>query len=580
MSETNETPQAQIPNAAATDPLLDRNATLAELTAHWESLASKPGTVEAGRVVEVGEAELVIEVAAGRGRVAVSELRGGRPAVGETLRVFIEQVLTDGPVLSLTKARGLDLYDRLEAAADRDEPVEGVVLARVKGGLSVDIGLKAFLPDRRTDAPLGEGQKSRFWVREWDERKDTFLLAREPRSARDVREARKSRPREVEAVIDGEPGAESVAPAPVTPVTMPTEGEILEGRVARLADFGAFVELPGGATGLLHVKDMSWGRVQHPADVVAIGDKVEVKVLKIQASGEGGKGDKIQLSRRVLLPAPWATVSDRLRVGQKVSGPVISFADYGAFVEIEPGVEGMVHVSEIGWGNPKHPSDALNVGERVEAEIIHLDPEKKHLKLSIKKLKGSPFAALREKFPVGTRVQGVVKNIASFGVFVTLDAENGFEGLVHTSDLSWAPVGKVAEHFPVGREVEALVLGIDEERGRCSLGIKQLTAEPVRPSLDAFSVGQTLEGKVMRVKDFGAFIELAPGIEGLAHAGEMGLAEGQKPRDKVKVGQRVRVTIASLDAEARRIGLVIDFPEAAPPAVAAPPAETEPPAEG
>ena len=159
MSETNETPQAPTPNAAAADPLLDRNATLAELTAHWESLASKPGTVEAGRVVEVGESELVVEVAAGRGRVAVSELRGARPAVGETLRVFIEQVLADGPVLSLIKARGLDLYDRLEAAADRDEPVEGVVLARVKGGLSVDVGLKAFLPDRRTDAPQGEGQE-------------------------------------------------------------------------------------------------------------------------------------------------------------------------------------------------------------------------------------------------------------------------------------------------------------------------------------------------------------------------------------------------------------------------------------
>jgi small subunit ribosomal protein S1 len=360
----------------------------------------------------------------------------------------------------------------------------------VKGGLSVDVGLKAFLPDRRTDAPLGDGQKSRFWVRDWDERKDTFLLAREPRSARDVREARKNKPREteIEAGADGEAGAERVAPAPATPVTLPAEGEVLKGRVARLADFGAFVELPGGATGLLHVKDMSWGRVQHPADVVSIGDEVEVKVLKIQAAGEGSKGDRIQLSRRVLLPAPWATVSDRLRVGQKVSGPVISFAEYGAFVEIEPGVEGMVHVSEIGWGNPKHPSDALSVGERVEAEIIHLDPEKKHLKLSIKKLKGSPFGLMREKFPVGTRVHGVVKNVANFGVFVTLDAENGFEGLVHTSDLSWTPLNKIAGHFPVGREVEAIVLGFDEERGRCSLGIKQLTAEPVRPSLDADDV--------------------------------------------------------------------------------------------
>ena len=567
MSETDETPQFLPNQAALADPLLDRNATLADLAAHWESLASKPGTVEAGAVVEIGDAHLVVEVAAGRATVPVSELRGVRPAVGETVRVFIEQVLADGPVLSLNKARALDLYDRLEAAAESDESVEGTLLARVKGGLSIDIGLKAFLPDRGTDAPLG--QVRRFWVRGWDERRDTFVLAREPRGQR---ETRKTRTREA----NSEPPAEirtedalsreDAPPAvPATPITLPDEGAVVTGRVARLAEFGAFLELPGGATGLLHVKDMSWGRVQHPGDVVRIGDEVEVKVLKIQPAVEGGKGEKIQLSRRALLPAPWATVSERFQIGQKVAGTVIGFAEYGAFVEVEPGLEGMVHISEIGWGAvPKHPSEALETGARVQAEIIHLDPEKKHLKLSIKKLRPSPWLQIREKFPVGTRVRGVVKNIASFGVFVILDAENGLEGLVHLSDLSWTPLSKVGNLYKSGQEVEALVLGIDEERGRCSLGIKQLAPEPARPSLDAFPVGRTVEGKVSRVKDFGAFIELAPGIEGLAHAGEMRLAEGEKPRDRLRAGQLVQVTVASLDIEARRIGLVLEGQAAEP----------------
>ncbi len=229
---------------------------------------------------------------------------------------------------------------------------------------------------------------------------------------------------------------------------------------------------------------------------------------------------------------------------------------------------------------PKHPGEALKVGERVEAEIIHLDPDKKHLKLSIKKLRPSPWMLIREKFPVGTRVRGAVKNIASFGVFVVLDAENGLEGLVHLSDLSWTPLSKVGNLYAPGQEVEALVLGIDEERGRCSLGIKQLAPEPARPSLDAFAVGRIVEGKVVRVKDFGAFIELAPGIDGLAHAGEMGLSEGQKPRDRLRPGQTVQVTIASLDVEARRIGLVLVLPpeaEAAAPATPAEPAEPSEP---
>ena len=576
MSQT-ATPDAPESTAAGVDPLLDRNASLADIAALWDGYASKPGTVEAGRITAVEGDVVFVTVAAGKGQIAVAELGGAVPVVGTEVRVFIEQVLPDVVILSVSKARALDLYDRLDNVADRDLAIDGVVLCRVKGGLSVDIGLKAFLPDRRPNAPVGE--RGRFWVREWDERKNMFVLAREPRSLRDARDAardaKKSRPAEPVDTSDAAQTAEGAASVdshaqPQTPVELPAEGAVLTGTVVRLAEFGAFVELPGGATGLLHVKELDWGRHHSPAEVVQIGDSVEVKVLKVQAAEAGGKAEKIQLSRRALLPEPWATVSDRLRVGQKVSGPVTGLADYGAFVEVLPGIEGLVHVSELGWGAaPKHPKDAVSVGERLEAEVILIDPEKRHLKLSVKKLKPSPWNLLREKFPIGTKVRGTVKNLASFGVFVTLDAENGLDGIVHTNDLSWTSLGKVADHFKPGQEVEALVLGIDEERGRCSLGIKQLAPEPEKPSLAAFSTGQTLTGKVVRVKDFGAFVELAPGIEGLAHAGEMGLAEGEKPSRRLRAGQSISVTIASVDTESRRVGLIVNFPEA-------PAAESEP----
>jgi small subunit ribosomal protein S1 len=562
MSDTPET---------AADPILDRNASLADIGAVWATLASKPGTIETATVKAVDPGGVTVELAAGEATVPLGDLGGATPAVGETLRVFVEQVLSAGPVVSASKARALDLFDRLEAAADRDEVVEGRVLCRVKGGLSVDVGMKAFLPDRRSDAPIGD--IARFWVRGWDDRKDLFVLAREPRGTRerpdraDRGEPRRGREAPA-AIADGVEGVAvaAEAAAPKAPIELPEAGAVLTGRVVRLAEFGAFVDLPGGATGLLHVKDLSWGRVQHPGEVVKIGDEVEVKVLEVKrAEGEGGKGDRIVLSRRALVPHPWETAATRLAVGARVEGPVISLADYGAFIEVEPGVEGLAHISELRWGAaPKHPKEVLRVGQRVSAEVILLDTEKKHLKLSLRKLAPNPIEALRERFPPGTRVTGTVRNVAQFGVFVLLDPATGYEGLVPTADLSWTPIAKPAAAFTPGQTVEALVLGIDEERGRCTLGIKQLAPAPELPALDAFTVGATLEGTVVRVKDFGAFVALSPGIDGLLHAGEMGLAEGQRPKDRLKVGQRVSVTIASLDVEARRIGLRLAAPAESP----------------
>ena len=519
------------------DPLYDRQITLPQLAELWESYPVKPGTVVQASEVGFNVGEL-------SGLIAASEFAASPKAVGDSVDVLVEQIVGSTLRASYAKAQALSLFDQIELAARSDATVPGTVTARVQGGVSVDIGLKAFLPERKPTIALGE--TTRFWVRGWDDRKDLFVLAREPRSSRESRAAT-SPAREVDGVEH---------PATL-PRELPEVGAVLTGRVARLSDFGAFVDLPGGATGLLHIKDMSHARALVPSDVVEIGDEIQVKVLEVKA-GDTPRGDKIRLSLKALEGEPWALVMGSFAIGQRVSGKVVGFAEFGAFVELKPGIEAMVHVSEITWdGAPKHPKDALALEQLVEGEIIHLDAEKRQIKLSIKKLAPSPWATLRDRFPVGTRVMGTIKKLADFGLFVSLDPATDLQGLVHVNDVSWDPRSLKRDDFKVGTEIEVVVLAIEEDRGRCSLGIKQLTPEPVRASLSSFVVGQTLEVVIARIKDFGAFAELAPGLDGLLHANQMGLEEGQKPSGVLNVGDRVTVTIASVDPETRRVGLAL-----------------------
>ena len=526
------------------DPLYDRQITLPQLAELWESYPVKPGTVVQVTLTSVDASEVGFNVGELSGLIAASEFAASPKAVGDSVDVLVEQIVGSTLRASYAKAQALSLFDQIELAARSDATVPGTVTARVQGGVSVDIGLKAFLPERKPTIALGE--TTRFWVRGWDDRKDLFVLAREPRSSRESRAAT-SPAREVDGVEH---------PATL-PRELPEVGAVLTGRVARLSDFGAFVDLPGGATGLLHIKDMSHARALVPSDVVEIGDEIQVKVLEVKA-GDTPRGDKIRLSLKALEGEPWALVMGSFAIGQRVSGKVVGFAEFGAFVELKPGIEAMVHVSEITWdGAPKHPKDALALEQLVEGEIIHLDAEKRQIKLSIKKLAPSPWATLRDRFPVGTRVMGTIKKLADFGLFVSLDPATDLQGLVHVNDVSWDPRGLKRADFKVGTEIEVVVLAIEEDRGRCSLGIKQLTPEPVRASLSSFVVGQTLEVVIARIKDFGAFAELAPGLDGLLHANQMGLEEGQKPSGVLNVGDRVTVTIASVDPETRRVGLAL-----------------------
>jgi small subunit ribosomal protein S1 len=548
-------PETHATAPEALDPLLDRAASLADVAAHWETLADKPGTVVDAHVERVDAAGVTLRLASGLTCVPADALGGTTALAGQTVRVFVEQVLVDGPRVSRAKAQALDAWDALDEAARLERPVTGRVLARVQGGLSVAVSvgdapaLKAFLPEKRHDAPLGASAS--FFVREWDERRDLFVLSREAGSQREARKAR----REARAVE-----ADAEAAAPKQPVTLPEVGAELDGVVARLAAFGAFVDLPGGATGLLHAKEMSHGRDTQPADIVRVGETLKVKVLSVE-------GERVALTRKPFLSDPWAGLTDRYSVGQRVSGKVIGFSEAGAFVEVEAGLEAFIHVSELRWGaSPKHPKDALRAGESVQAEVIVVDAAKRHLKLSVRKVQPAPVDALRARFPVGAKVTGRVKNVASFGVFVVLDEASGLEGLVHNSDLSWLSGARASSLVTVGAELEVLVLGVDEERGRAMLGVKQLQPEPTLPSLEAFAVGAALVGKVARVKDFGAFIELAPGVEGLLHANAMGLAEGEKPKARFNSGDDVRVVVSSLDVASRKIGLTLAPTEGGSPA--------------
>ncbi len=539
-----------------TDPLLERGASFEALAALLDSVPNKPGAVVKGRVTAVDGDAVAVRVEGGESRIPIAEFGGDVPAAGDEIEVYVVGLTAEGPALSRERAVRLALFDRLQAAAAGDEPVEGRVLARVNGGIAVDIGMKALLPDRRGRAHVGE--QGRFWIRGWDDRKELFIVAREAKSARDARKASKE------------------AAAAEGPVVPPAVGDVVTGTVARLAEFGAFVDLPGGTTGLLHVKEMGWGRQTDPAQLVSPGDQVTVKVTKVQT--DGPKGPKISLSKRALEADPWSTVDGRLQAGQRVTANVVGFADYGAFVEVEPGVEGLIHVSEMSWAPaPANARELVKQGQQVEAEILAIDAAKKHLKLSMKRLQPSPWALLREKFPVGTQTRGKVKSITTFGLFVTLDEEHRLDGLVHVSDVSWEPIPRLTDAFSPGQEVEVLVLGLDEERGRCSLGMRQLQPEPDRPSFDAYAPGQTFDGKIARVKDFGAFVEIAPGVEGLLHVSEMRLPDGARPKSKFRPGHAVKVRVLNVDAEARRIGLGLAEPEPPPAADEPPPAADEPP---
>ncbi len=455
--------------------------------------------------------------------------------VGDEVDVLIEETEDDDGriVLSKEKADRLKIWDEISGAYEADQPVEGKVLSRVKGGLSVDIGVKAFLPGSQVDLrPVRNlesflGEKLEFKIIKFNKRRGNIVLSRRALLEKEREKMRASTLETLE------------------------EGQIVDGVIKNITDYGAFIDL-GGIDGLLHVTDMSWGRVNHPSELFRVGDEIKVRVLKFDPETE-----RVSLGLKQIQPDPWVDAAMRYPIGVRIRGRVVSLTDYGAFVELEAGIEGLVHVSEMSWTKRiKHPSKVVAISDEVEAVILAVDEVNRKISLGIKQIEPNPWSVIEEKYPIGTKVSGMVRNITNFGVFVGL--EEGIDGLVHVSDISWTEqIKHPSEKFNKGDEVEAVVLKIDRENEKFSLGIKQLEANPWDGIQERYPLGTEVTGEVTNVTDFGAFVRLEDGIEGLVYSSELSAEAVDKPSAAVEVGQTVTALVTKVAPVDQKISLSI-----------------------
>ncbi len=502
----------------------------------------KEGEIVRGKVIQLGKDHVIVDIGyKSEGTIALHEFMGadGQPTIkiGDEIDVFLEtRENEDGLcVLSKEKADRLKVWDEISAACERDELIDGTISARVKGGLSVTIrgGVKAFLPGSQVDLrPVRNldafiGKQHRFKVIKFNKKRGNIVLSRRVLLEKE------------RAELKGQT------------LDKLKEGQIVEGIVKNLTEYGAFIDL-GGIDGLLHITDMSWGRVTHPSELFQVGDHVRVKVLKFNSETE-----RVSLGLKQMNEDPWTKAAEKYPPGTVVRGKVVSLKDYGAFIELENGIEGLIHVSEMSWTRRvKHPSKMLAIGDTVEAVVLDLDPKQNRISLGMKQLEPNPFASLKDKYPPGTVVKGTVRNIADFGIFVEI--EEGIDGLVHVSDLSWTQrVKHPSELYQKGEDVEAVVLNIefDGEKPKVSLGIKQLVPDPWDRIPYDYPPGKIVDCKVLKVLDFGAFVEIERGVEGLIHVSEFAEERIDNPKDYLKPGQILKAEIISVDTAERKIGL-------------------------
>jgi small subunit ribosomal protein S1 len=506
-----------------------------------ESLkAPRPGDVLVGRVLLITRDSVIIDINYKcEGQVPLAEFldHEGHPTVkeGDEVDVYFEGTETDNGtvMLSHAKAEKFKVWRELDKAFQAETPVEGVVLGKVKGGLKVDIGVPAFLPGSHVDIRPARnldryvGQRGRFQILKFNRARGNVVVSR-----RSVLERERSSLKE-------------------QTLKVLEEGVILEGTVKNITDYGAFIDL-GGIDGLLHITDMAWGRLQHPSEVLKVGDKVKVVVLKYDAERE-----RVSLGMKQIMPDPWTKVAEGYPPGTRIKGKVVSVTDYGAFVEIEKGVEGLIHVSEMSWSKRAvHPSKVVNPGDMVEVQVLGVDEANRRISLGLKQTEANPWEELGLKHPIGSQVKGKVKSITDFGVFVEI--EPGIDGLVHISDLSWTKkIRHPSEVVKKGDELEATVLGIDVENERVSLGVKQLTADPWNTVAERYPLNTRIHGKVSSVADFGVFVEIEEGIEGLIHISQLSNERVDKPSSLYKVDDELDALVVQLDPKERRIGLSI-----------------------
>jgi small subunit ribosomal protein S1 len=500
----------------------------------------RPGGVVRGRVVLVSRDAVTVDIGyKSEGQISIREFldRDGQVAVkeGDEIDVYFDtsEGEVGGIVLSRAKAEQFKVWHDIEEAFENNGAVEGTVVGKVKGGLKVDVGVPAFLPGSHADLRPARnldryiGQRGRFAILKFNRARGNVVVSRRAVLERE----RESLKEETLKVL--EPGV------------------VLEGVVKNITDYGAFVDL-GGIDGLLHVTDMSWGRVNRPSDVVQVGERVKVVVLKYDPD----RG-RVSLGMKQILPDPWHTAGERYPVGARVRGKIVSLADYGAFVELEPGIEGLVHVSEMSWSKRvAHPSKVVEVGQEVDVVVLDVDTANCRISLGLKQAEPNPWELMRINHPVGSRIQGMVKNVTDFGVFVGV--EDGIDGLVHVSDLHWTKkVKHPSELYKKGDDIEAVVLGIDVENERVSLGVKQLVQDPWQTMARRHPVGARVRGKVTSVTDFGVFVELEEGIEGLIHVSQLSTERIEKPQTMFHPGEEVEAEITQIDPRERKIALSI-----------------------
>jgi small subunit ribosomal protein S1 len=496
------------------------------------------GTITEGRVIDIQRDRVVVDIGyKSEGMIPADQFSPEELehlSVNDPIQVYIEQCEdADGNLLlSKEKADKMKVWEDLEVAHKDEKQVQGKVISRIKGGMIVDIGVKAFLPGSQIDlTPVRDldglvGKTYNFKIIKINHRRGNVVVSRRAL----LEETRDKRRQSTLSTL--------------------SEGQLIEGTVKNITDYGAFLDL-GGIDGLLHITDISWGRVGHPSDMFSIGDRVEVLVLKYDR--ETGR---ISLGVKQKTPDPWTKVEEKYPARSRVKGKVVSLTDYGAFVELEPGVEGLVHVSEMSWTHEvRHPSKVVSVGDAIEAQVLHVDQHSRKISLGMKQTAPNPWDIIEDKYPEGTEIEGKVKSVTDFGAFVGLD--EGVDGLIHISDMSWTKhIKHPSELFKKGQSVKAIILKIDKEKERLSLGFKQLISDPWSSEIpQRYHVGETTMGKVSKIADFGVFVELEGGVEGLIHVSEIGPDMQERLEEKFTVGQEVEAKIVKVDCDDRKIAL-------------------------
>jgi len=498
------------------------------------------GELVKGTIINIESDFVVVDIGyKSEGRINISEFREEdktlKIEVGDVIDVLLEKYEDDGGnvVISKEKAARIKIWDDITAIYDDNGTIQGKILSRVKGGLAVDVGIQAFLPGSQVDLkPIRNldkliGEVFDFKVLKYNKKRRNIVLSR-----RAILEKNMDKTRE-----------ETIA--------LLKEGSIVQGIVKNITDYGAFIDL-GGIDGLLHITDISWGRVGHPSEAFSVGDEIPVIVLSFDTEKQ-----RVSLGIKQLNADPWLKASEKYIEGEKVKGKIVSITDYGAFVELEQGVEGLIHISEMSWTKKvRHPSKLVSIGDIVEAVVLKMDFDNKRISLGMKQIDPNPWDIIAEKYPVETIIEGKIKNITDFGLFIGID--EGIDGLVHISDLSWTRRLKhPSEMFQKGDEVRAIVLNIDRENEKFSLGIKQIETDPWQDITIKYAVGTKVEGTVTNVTDFGVFVGLEEGIEGLVHISEVRKEKIKTAEDVFKIGDVITAVVINVSSDDRKIGLSI-----------------------